>query len=591
MRKIIYVIIFLSISLLINGALAAESMSGADYDVKEGTVSLAGPGASSSTYNLENIIGTDGTQEMSGTSYKLNSGFFGSNSLPVATINNYNNGSPITDETPTLSWIYSDADNDIQKRYQLQIGQGGFNTIAVDSGMISSPLTSFTSSILSQVGERTAYQWRVRVDDGFGWSGWTIASSGFVLTTGGFFISNLQALITPGGAVIISATWQTDNDPYFFWDAPAEGIEVLGYSYSLDELPDDVIDSTNTYYYFSQDEVSDGAHTFYVKAQRSSGVWGEAAGFSIWIDTLAPSVSTLAPALGGVIADDKVQVQAAFSDAASGVDPDTIVMRVNQSQVTPVYNVMDGTITFTPITPFSEGEVVISLEAADLVGNVATALIWSFIIDTEGPSGSIVINNNDELTTTNIVTLSISAEDDVSTVAYMMLSNDGIFDTENWESFTVLRKNWAMLPINGSRKVYIRLKDEGGNISEVFFDQINLVIIAPQTYILTGPSGITQVQDVQFTFRSSLSGSQFSYKFDDGEWSEWSANLIVNQSDLTEGNHYFMVKAAKDLNQDGILQLDEVDQTPALRVWTISITGVLKPPTEPEKPVKYRLEE
>ena len=52
-----------------------------------------------------------------------------------------------------------------------------------------------------------------------------------------------------------------------------------------------------------------------------------------------------------------------------------------------------------------------------------------------------------------------------------------------------------------------------------------------------------------------------------------------------------MVKAAKDLNQDGILQLDEVDPTPAFRVWTVSLTGLLKPPAEPEKPIKIWEEE
>jgi len=404
-------------------------------------------------------------------------------------------------------------------------------------------------------------------------------------------ITGLQALTRSGGEEIEESSWQTDNDPYFQWDAPSEGIEVLGYSVSVDEVPDDEIDSTSTYYYFDQDELGDGAHIFYVKAKRSSGVWGEPVAFAIWIDTAGPSVADLAPTLGGVIADDLAKITAMLSDGASGIDPQTITMRINQTNVTAVYNAEDGSISFTPSTPFSEGEIIISIDVSDLVGNEASPLTWSFVVDTEGPTGTVIINNGDEMTTTNLVTLNLSAEDDVSTISHLMISNDGVFDTESWESFTTLRKNWGLPAINGTRKVYIRLKDEAGNISEAFFDDINLVIVAPDTYILTGPSGITEGTTAEFAFRSSLSGSQFSYKVDDGEWSDWSGETMINQSALDDGNHYFMVKAAKDLNQDSILQLEEVDPTPALRVWTISTSGALKPSLEPERPVKYRLEE
>ncbi len=71
-------------------------------------------------------------------------------------------------------------------------------------------------------------------------------------------------------------------------------------------------------------------------------------------------------------------------------------------------------------------------------------------------------------------------------------------------------------------------------------------------------------------------------------------NTVIADSDetiLIEGNHYFMVRAAKDLNQDSILQLDEVDPTAAMRVWSIGPAGIYQPPTTPEKPIKYWEEE
>ena len=584
--------IFLLLIFIFPATVTAENLSGTSYQAKDTIFGISGGvSGSSSLYNLKGILGVNTMSAMSSDLYSMNSGFYNLNDLPMATIVNYNDGRSTEDQTPTLKWAYSDADNDTQKRYQLQIARENFSSPVVDTGVLSSAAVSYTSSILPRTEERTTYQWRVRVNDGLDWSGWTVASNGFILTEGGFLISGLSALTSPGGAGIAESTWQKDNDPYFYWEAPPIGVDILGYSFALDGPPDDEIDTQETHYYFPQDDIGDGAHTFYAKAKRSSGLWSEAAEFNIWVDTTAPSVSSPAPTLGGVISDDQPQVQALLSDAASGVNPDTIEMRINQADVMPEYDAESGKITFTPSIPFSEGEIVVSLLIQDLVGNFSSPLTWSFIIDTQGPSGSILINSGDEMTTVNAVTLNISAQDATTAVVQMMLSNDGVFDIEAWEPYVSLRKNWVLPAINGIRRVYAKVKDEAGNISEVFFDEIQLVIVAPDTYILSGPSGITQLQGAQFTFRGSLPDCQFSYKFDNEDWSDWSGNISIDKAGLAEGNHYFMVRSAKDLNKDGLFQLDEVDPTPALRVWTISLTGALKPPTEPEKPVKHWEEE
>ncbi len=467
----------------------AEQMSGSGYNIGNSIICLGGPGTSSSTYDLKNIIGAN-IVVMNGATYKI-----------------YD--SPV--------WIFEE----------------------------------------------------------------------IILTEAEFLITGLGALTAPGGEEIDPSIWQRDNDPYFYWEPVASELEILGYSYALDALPDDEIDVSNPYCYFERDSIDDGTYTFYVKAQRSSGFWGEPVAFSIWVDTIGPTVNSLAPALGGVISTDNPQVQASVSDVASGINPWTIEMRINRALVDAEYNPETRRVTYIPSIPFSDGEIIISLVATDIVGNYGSPLTWSFVVDTRGPSGSILINNGDEMTTINIVTLNISAGDETTDVAQMILSNDGVFDTESWQPYTSLRRNWILPAINGMRKVYAKVKDEAGNISDVFFDEINLMIIAPQTYILSGPSGITQVQDAQFTFRASLDGCQFSYKFDNQDWSEWTTSVSAESLSLAEGNHYFMVRAAKDLNQDGLLQLDEVDSTPALRVWTISFTGALKPPIEPEKPIRH----
>ena len=121
MRKTIYLTILLPLICIFPAAVMAQGMSGSDYEVRDGIPCLAGPGASSSSYELDNIVGVDGTGTMSGSLYGVNAGFYNLNSLPVASIANYNDGAFAADETPTLRWTYSDADNDTQKRYQLQL--------------------------------------------------------------------------------------------------------------------------------------------------------------------------------------------------------------------------------------------------------------------------------------------------------------------------------------------------------------------------------------------------------------------------------------------------------------------------------------
>lgn len=561
----------------------AEEMTGTTYQIIQATVGAGGV-STTTLYQIQYILGTNSMQAMSGSVYGIKIGFYDIlNTAPGVAIVSYNDSQSTEDVTPTLSWIYSDADNDIQARFQVQVARDNFATVVIDSGNIESSTVSYTTAALTAGLD---YQWRVRVHDGSTWSGWVAANNGFGVASAEGVISDLAALTAPLGEAIGEGDWQDDNDPYFYWEVTSEDIDILGFSYGLDALPAENVLTQSTYYYFPEDNILDGAHTFYVMAKRSSGIWETPVSFDIWVDTNAPSIRNLIPAVTGVLASDTPEISALLFDAASGINPETIELRINQSRVIPTYDLATNTLTYVPIIPLSEGEISVSLSVEDVVGNYGFPLVWSFTIDTEGPAGTLVVNSGDEMTTTATVTLNLTAEDDTSNVSQMMVSNDGIFDTEVWESYTAMRRNWILPAINGTRSVYVQFKDEAGNISEVVSDDIKLVIIAADTYILSGPSGITQVGDAQFTFSASLDDCQFSYKFDNEEWSDWSVETSIQKSGLAEGNHYFMIRAAKDLDRDGLLQIDEVDPTPALRVWTISSTGLLKPSLKPERPIR-----
>ena len=87
------------------------------------------------------------------------------------------------------------------------------------------------------------------------------------------------------------------------------------------------------------------------------------------------------------------------------------------------------------------------------------------------PSGSIVINGGDAVTTTTAVTLVLSAQDD-SAVASMCFSIDGINFTE-WEDYTA-QKPWTLSLGDGEKTAYVKYMDDMGLESVIYSDPIML---------------------------------------------------------------------------------------------------------------------
>jgi hypothetical protein len=101
--------------------------------------------------------------------------------------------------------------------------------------------------------------------------------------------------------------------------------------------------------------------------------------------------------------------------------------------------------------------------------------------DVTPPFGTVVINNDEESTDNNSVVLTVSAEDDVSTVTWMRFSNDAT-SWSPWERYTVFTpepsyvtsRDWALSSGNGSKNVYAQFMNEAGLVSDSFSDSIFL---------------------------------------------------------------------------------------------------------------------
>jgi hypothetical protein len=587
------VILFMTAFFVFYGICQAAVSNSENYKLYTVISNGGGTNSGSAAYNSENSMGSPlGTAAAVGTSYKIYGGGLPTMNMPPdINITSYNDGLLIVDDTPTFTWNYNDKDTDPQRYYQVQVSKDNFTTLTIDSGLIGSDDKNYTTPILPTDEAGVSYRWRVRVSDGFDYSGWQTADKGFRLTSASMEVPIIWAKVPDTGENISASLWQKCGTPYLYWEYPVTGADISGYSYAWGSIPDDKIDTAGFSYQTPSDLLFDGIRQFNLKARNNAGIWSDTASFEIWIDRGNPLVGLYSPANGTIISTDKPTISIDVRDELSGVNPAAIVMKVNKSRVEAGYNENTRTVIYIPSVSLSEGDNVVSLETSDIVGNKTSPLIWSFVVDTEGPSGSIIINNQDAVTNSIYVNLLLSANDSTSGVKSMAVSNDGVFDTEPWEIFSDRKNNWALPAISGTRKVYVKFRDNAGNESEIFNDTIELIIVAPDTIITSGPNSLTASKQALFTFKGTEPGCVFRWKFDNEEWTDWTNENSAKKENLGEGNHYFKVQAAKDVNNNGDIEDDEVDPVPEERTWTIGDKNSTKPDKSKKKPFRFWKEE
>ncbi len=140
--------------------------------------------------------------------------------------------------------------------------------------------------------------------------------------------------------------------------------------------------------------------------------------------------------------------------------------------------------------------------ASDIAGNVED---WppdydAFTeVDTDAPSGTIVINGGALTTTAINVTLSLSATDVLSAVSTMSFSNDGSVWSE-WQSYAT-QISWMLSNGDGIKTVNVRFRDAAGNVSSPVSTTIVLDTTVEAEYGMTINNGalFTRHADVTLT--------------------------------------------------------------------------------------------
>lgn len=400
----------------------------------------------------------------------------------------------------------------------------------------------------------------------------------------------LVAKTAPAGTLIDPQAWQRDHDPFFLWEAPPTGPDVAGYSYAIDGEPDETIDTTGTSFDVASSPLavlSDGTHTFAVKALSLAGTSGSPISFEIWIDTTPPQIVASSPAPAALLNTPSPSANATVTDAGSGVDASTITWLINGSAAPSAWNAELGVMVTTG-GAWKEGVNSLELRAADRVGNAGVPLLWSVTLDTQPPTGAVTINGGEETTTSVYVRLGLEASDATSGLARILVSNDQAVGYVE-EPYTTVRDVWKLNAIRGRQSVYVKFVDAAGNISAPASDAIELLLLSPETLITSGPAGFTLNLQAAFTFACPEGDCVFSFAFDRESWSAWSPLASAASAPLPFGNHYFRVKAAKDVNGQSGIQPDEEDPTPAERTWVVGVQPSISIPKGP--PIKlWRLD-
>lgn len=147
------------------------------------------------------------------------------------------------------------------------------------------------------------------------------------------------------------------------------------------------------------------------------------------------------------------------------------------------------------------------------VDNAGSVTYWSassdgVTVDTESPTGSVVINGGVEYSNNNSVTLTLSAQDTGSGVCRMRFSQDGISWNE-WEPYST-SKTWQLPVGDGVKHVYVMYSDIIGNASQAVDDTIILDQTPPTPGKASSP-GVAQDVPINISY-SDASDAQSDLK-------------------------------------------------------------------------------
>jgi hypothetical protein len=126
-------------------------------------------------------------------------------------------------------------------------------------------------------------------------------------------------------------------------------------------------------------------------------------------------------------------------------------------------------------------------------------------LDKTSPEGSMQINDGPVYTSSNFVTLTLSANDSLSGINHIRFSNDGTWDQNPWETYASIN-NWLLTSGDGVKTVYCQIEDNAGLVTTL---SSSITLSTPQPFsnpLISTPS-LSPTPTTSYTTTSSPSPS------------------------------------------------------------------------------------
>ncbi len=300
--------------------------------------------------------------------------------------------------------------------------------------------------------------------------------------------------------------------------------------------------------------LTDGSHTFRVRATDPAGNVGVAAVFTWTIDTVAPIATITATP-----PDPSASATAVFAYSANEIGA-TFTCR------------LDAAATFTACpasyTGLTDGSHTFRVRATDPAGNIGAAAVFTWTIDTTPPNTTVATATTTPTTATSAAFTYTSTEAG-STFQCKL-------DTAAFGPCATTGQSYSGLA-DGAHTFQVRAIDSAGNVDPTPATFAWTVDTAPpDTTVATATTTPTTATGASFTYTSTEPGASFQCKLDTAAFGPC-ATTGQSYSGLADGAHTFQVRAV-----DGA---GNVDPTPASFAWTVDtvapVTTITTAPTDP----------
>ncbi|MEZ5988594.1 MAG: S8 family serine peptidase [Planctomycetota bacterium] len=213
----------------------------------------------------------------------------------------------------------------------------------------------------------------------------------------------------------------------------------------------------------------------------------------------------------------------------------------------------------------------------------ATSRVGPFYIDTSNPSiTSVQVNSNATYTNSLTVNVKASASDTYSGAYQMRYSGDNA-TWSGWYSYQTTDRSLNMASLgwttsNGTKAVYVQVRDQALNVSPTVADTIVLDTIAPVISSASINGGATVTNSLSATLATSVSGSptEMRYSNNNSTWSGWvtytsslSVSLSAYGSNTNEGTKAVYVRC-----RDAAGNVSSTASDTILYYLTPAITGL-----------------